>query len=85
LFHKHLSLHQFGISTFKGCEAIPFGIQTLFNLHPDWVVMQVDIKNAFINIFPIINFKELCDVKGPLPSIVSFTKLFYGTHSSLYY
>jgi hypothetical protein len=27
----------------------------------------------------------LCDVKGPLVSIVPFTKLFYGAHSSLYY
>jgi hypothetical protein len=27
----------------------------------------------------------LCDVGGPLASIIPFTKLFYGIHSSLYY
>jgi hypothetical protein len=27
----------------------------------------------------------MCDAKGPLLSIVSFTKLFYGTHYFFYY
>jgi hypothetical protein len=34
-FQEHLSPHQFGVSTLGGCEAIPFGIQTLINLHLD--------------------------------------------------
>jgi len=47
--------------------------------------MQVDVENAFNNIFQIVIFKELCDAWGPLASIVPFTKLFYGAHSSFYY
>jgi hypothetical protein len=27
------------VSTLGGYEAIPFGIRTLFDLHPDWAVM----------------------------------------------
>jgi hypothetical protein len=48
-------------------------------------MMKVNIKNVFNNVFQIIIFKKLCDVEGPLVSIVPFTKLFYGVHSSLYY
>jgi hypothetical protein len=46
LFQEHLSFHEFGVSTLKGCEAIPFVIQTL-DLHLNWVVMHVDVENAF--------------------------------------
>jgi hypothetical protein len=47
--------------------------------------MQVNIENVFNNIFWVIIFKKLCDVGGPLASIVPFTMLFYGAHSFLYY
>jgi flagellar biosynthesis protein FlhB len=33
LFQKHVSPHQFRISTLKGCKTIFFGIKTFFNLH----------------------------------------------------
>jgi hypothetical protein len=69
----------------RGCEVIPFGIRALLDLHPNQIVMQVDFENAFDNISRIIIFKELCDAKGPLASIVPFTRLFYGAHFSLYY
>jgi hypothetical protein len=46
--------------------------------------MQVDVKNAFNNVFQTIIFKELSDVEGPLVNIFPFT-MFYGDHSSLYY
>jgi hypothetical protein len=47
--------------------------------------MQVNVENAFNNVFGIVIFKELCDVGGPLASIIPFTMFFYGVHSSLYY
>jgi hypothetical protein len=43
-------------------------------------MMQVNVKNAFNNIFRIAIFKELQDVGGCLANIVPFTKLFYGAH-----
>jgi uncharacterized membrane protein YwaF len=48
-------------------------------------MMQVDVENAFNNIFQAIIFRALCDVKELLASIVSLTKLFYGVHFSFYY
>jgi hypothetical protein len=38
--------------------------------------MHVEVKNAFNSIFQTIIFRELCDARGPLVSIVPFTKLF---------
>jgi hypothetical protein len=47
--------------------------------------MQIDIENAFNNVFQVSMFWKLQDVKGPLANIVPFTMLFYGAHSFLYY
>ncbi len=48
-------------------------------------MMQVDVENAFNNVFWTIIFRELCDVEGSLASIVPFTKLFYDVHFFLYF
>jgi hypothetical protein len=48
-------------------------------------MLKVNVENAFNNISRIIILKKLCDAKGPLVSIIPFTKLFYGVHFSLYY
>ncbi len=38
-FKEHLSPHQFGISTLRDYEDILFGVQALFDLHLNWVMM----------------------------------------------
>jgi len=48
-------------------------------------MMQIDVKNVFNRISRATIFRELCVVKGPLVSIIPFTKLFYGAHFSIYY
>jgi hypothetical protein len=48
-------------------------------------MMQIDVENTFNNISQVVIFKELCDVMGPLVSIIPFSRLFYGVHSSFYY
>jgi hypothetical protein len=80
-FQEHLSSHQFGISTPRGYEAIPFGIRTFLNLHPDWAMMQV---NAFNNFFKLLFLESYVMFKG-LWQRLSPYKVFYGVHSSLYY
>jgi hypothetical protein len=34
-----------------GCKAMIHGIQSIFYVHLDWVVLQVDATNAFNTIF----------------------------------
>ncbi|KAL2610702.1 hypothetical protein R1flu_029275 [Riccia fluitans] len=43
----HFSPLQFGVAMHGGCKIIIHGLQATLDLHPDWVVLQVDIKNAF--------------------------------------
>jgi len=66
------------ISTLGGCETILCGIRAFSNLHLNWVMMEINVKNTFNSISWVAIFKELWDAKGPLANIVSFTKLFYG-------
>jgi hypothetical protein len=47
--------------------------------------MQVDIKNVFNNVLQVVICRWLCDVGGPLESIVPFIRLFYDTYYPLYY
>jgi hypothetical protein len=82
---KHLSPHQFRISTLGGYDAIPFGIRTFFDLHLNWVMMQINIKHIFNNVSQVVIFRKLCDVGGTLANIVPFTRFFYDVHPSLYY
>ncbi len=82
-FQEHLSPHQFKVSTPRGYVAIPFGIQAFLKLYREWVVMQIDVENTFNNNSQTTIWFKLCDVKGPLTSIVPFTMLFYGAHSFL--
>ncbi len=74
-----------------GYEAIPFGIQTFFNLHFDWAIMQVDIESTFDNIFGTSIFKKLCDVKNlwwvlsPLPNcFMMFILLFASSMGNMW-
>ncbi len=48
-------------------------------------MMQINIENAFNNVFQVAIFRELCDAGGFLVNIVPFPKLFYRAHFSLYY
>jgi hypothetical protein len=74
---KSTYLPSIEISTFGGYEAILFNIQALLNLHPNWVMIHVDVKNIFNRVFQIDIFRKLCNVKGPLASIVPIGMLFY--------
>jgi hypothetical protein len=44
---EHFSCHQFGVSIRDGCETVVHGVQTTLDLHPNWVVLHVNVHNAF--------------------------------------
>ncbi len=58
-FAKHFSFHQFGVVTHDGCEKMVHGIWTMLNLHLDWVVLKVDVYNAFNLMSWSENFQKL--------------------------
>jgi len=47
---SHLLLRQFGVVVKGGCEVMVHGIQAILSVHLDWVVLQVDVVNAFHSI-----------------------------------
>jgi hypothetical protein len=46
-FTTHFSPHQFGVTIKGGCEIIIHGIKCTLDLHPIWVVLQLDVANTF--------------------------------------
>jgi len=50
--------------TFGGCEVILFGIGALFDLHPNWAMMQVNIENVSNIVFKVVISKKFYDVQG---------------------
>jgi hypothetical protein len=77
-FQEHLSPHQFGVSTPKGCETILFGIKTLLDLHPNWIVMQIDVVMAFLESFEML--RDLQRALSPLSSCVMVLIFLFTTN-----
>jgi len=61
------------------------GIQTMLNLHLDWVVLKVDVYNAF-NLMSWLNiFQELLFLPNYLDKFFPFVQQFYVFPSSQYF
>jgi hypothetical protein len=43
----HFNPHQFGVATYGGCEIMVHDVQAMLDLHPHWVVLQVDVHTTF--------------------------------------
>jgi hypothetical protein len=56
---EHFSPHQFGVTTHGGCETMVHNIQIMLNLHPNWVVLKVDVHNTFNSMSGLTIFQEL--------------------------
>ncbi|KAG6555109.1 hypothetical protein Mapa_003144 [Marchantia paleacea] len=76
-FQEHLCSHQFGVTTTRGYEAVSLGTRALLDIHPDWIILQVDVENAFNNVSRASIFRELREAGGPLSIVISFVWSFY--------
>jgi hypothetical protein len=43
IFAKHFNSHQFEVATTSKCDIVVHGVRVMLDLHPKWVVIQVDI------------------------------------------
>jgi hypothetical protein len=50
LYLVHLLAHQFGVLIRGGFKAMVHGIRVVLNVHPNSVVLQVDVENTFNSI-----------------------------------
>jgi hypothetical protein len=59
IFVNHFSSHQFGVVTYGECEIVVHNVQAMLDLHPHWVVLHVDVHNAFNSMSWLVVFQEL--------------------------
>ncbi|KAL2635415.1 hypothetical protein R1flu_006894 [Riccia fluitans] len=81
----HFSPLQFGVATRGGCETIIHGLCATLDLHPDWVVLQVDIRNAFNIVSREAFFRELRAATDSIDQLFPFVRSFYARRSPLYF
>ncbi|KAL2608417.1 hypothetical protein R1flu_026990 [Riccia fluitans] len=81
----HFSPLQFGVAMRGGCETIIHGLRATLDLHPDWVVLQVDIQKAFNIVSWEALFCELRSAIGSLDQLFPFVRSFYARRSPLYF
>ncbi|CAI5534033.1 unnamed protein product [Closterium sp. Naga37s-1] len=74
---------QFGVTVSAGIEVMAHAVQSALSLHPDWVVLEVDVANAFNSFSRSAMFNALRD--SPFSSLIPFFRLFYPSPSPLHY
>ena len=71
---------QFGVGMPGGAENIVHGIRNLLSDHPDWVLVSLDLTNAFNSVSRAAFFKQ---VQDKFPLILPWVWQYYGQHSHL--
>ncbi len=78
MFSFHLLSHQFGVAIKGKCKVVVHDIWITLNVHPDWVVLQVDVANTFNSILCEAILQELHVVRGQLFLLFHFVHYFYA-------
>jgi hypothetical protein len=65
-FATHFCPHQFGVEIKGGYEAVIHDIRCTLDLHLDWIVIQLDIRNAFNLVLRGVIFQKLHVVGGDI-------------------
>jgi hypothetical protein len=58
-FMEHFIPRQFGVTICGRCKIMVHGVRMMLNLHPNWVVLHVDVFNAFYLVSRSTTFQEL--------------------------
>ncbi|CAI7885163.1 unnamed protein product [Closterium sp. NIES-53] len=79
-----LASQQFGVGVTCGIEVVVRGVRRAQADHPDWVVLQLDVANAF-NSFHRDRMFQALQASSEFQCLIPFIDLFYGTPSDLHY
>ncbi|GJP58839.1 hypothetical protein CLOP_g4312 [Closterium sp. NIES-67] len=79
-----LASQQFGVGVTCGTEVTVRGVVRALADHPGWVVLQLDVANAFNSFFRDVLFQAL-HASPEFRCLIPFIRLFYGTPSDLLY
>jgi hypothetical protein len=67
------------------CEAVIHGIRCTLDLHPNWIVLQLDMANTFNSMSRRVIFQELCAASKDIIQLIPFVHAFYAFKSILFY
>ncbi len=88
-FHEalvtHFSPHQFGVVTKGGYEVVTHDIICILDLHPNCVVLQLNVANAFNLVSKGVIFQELRATSGDIIQFILFVCVFYAFEFFLFY
>jgi hypothetical protein len=84
-FVTHFYANQFEVAIKGGCEIIIHGIICTLDLHPNWVVLQLNVVNAFNLVLRGVIFQELRVLGGDIIQIIPFVHAFYAFEFPLFY
>jgi hypothetical protein len=62
-----------------------YGVRIMLDRHPEWVVLHVDVQNAYNLISQVAIFKELRSSIGTLDQLFPFIRHFFACPSPLYF
>ncbi|CAI5928517.1 unnamed protein product [Closterium sp. NIES-65] len=79
-----LASQQFGVGVTCGTEVVVRGVCHALDDHPDWVVLQLDMANAFNSFHRDAMFQALY-TSAEFHYLIPFIRLFYRTPSDLLY
>jgi hypothetical protein len=65
-FATHFSSHEFGITTKGRREAVIYGIKCILNFQLDWMIIQLDMVNAFNSLSKEVIFQKLHAIGGDI-------------------
>ena len=82
-FAEHLAPYQLAVGVSGGTEVVTRGLEVALQVHPDWALLQVDIRNAFNSVNRETIFEEL--QASPLSAIFPFVRAFYALSGRLLY
>ena len=71
---------QFGVGIPGGAENVVHGVRNLLSDHPDWVLVSLDLVNAFNSVSRPAFFRQ---VEEHFPNILPWVWQCYGQHSHL--
>ena len=76
---------QYGFAVPGGAEAVVHGIRAALAAQPDWVILKVDVANAFNSINRSSFFNALLENGEDLQGIIPFVRSLYGRETDLWY
>ena len=76
---------QYGFAVPGGAEAVVHGIRAALAARPDWVILKVDVANAFNSINRSAFFNALLENGEELQAIIPFVRSLYGKNTDLWY